>query len=122
VAGSPLSATLPVDKAQVGGVIVPTTGAEGVSGCTLITTFDDAGDVQPSELVTVNVYVPGASPVIVVLVPDPVVVVLPGVRVMVQSPDAGRLLSITLPAGTAQVGCVTVPGRGAAGMAFTVSV
>lgn len=59
---------------------------------------------------------------IVVLVPDPVVVVPPGVRVIVQSPDAGRLLSITLPDGNAQVGCVTVPGSGAAGMAFTVSV
>ncbi len=58
----------------------------------------------------------------VVLVPEPVVVMPPGVRVMVQSPVAGRLLSITLPPGLAQDGCVTVPGTGAAGLAFTVSV
>jgi hypothetical protein len=122
VAGSPLIATLPVESAQVGWVIVPITGAEGVSGCALITTLADAGDMQPSELVTVKVNVPAVSPETVVLVPEPVVVVPPGVRVMVQSPVAGRLLSITLPSGLAQDGCVTVPGTGAAGLAFTVRV
>jgi hypothetical protein len=120
--GSPLSAALPVGRAQVGCVIAPTTGAEGVSGCALMTTLDDAGEVQPTALVTVKVYVPGASPVIVVLVPEPVLVVPPGVRVTVHSPAEGRLLSITLPVGKAQVGCVTVPGTGAVGLAFTVNV
>lgn len=41
---------------------------------------------------------------------------------IVQSPVAGRLFSTTLPAGDAQVGCVIVPGTGAAGRALTVSV
>jgi len=122
VAGRPLRATLPVDRAQVGWVMVPTTGAAGVSGWTLITTFADAAETQVSAFVTVKVYVPGASPVIVVLVPDPVVVCPPGFRVMVQSPDAGRLFSTTLPVGSAQVGWVSVPGTGATGRAFTDSV
>jgi hypothetical protein len=74
VAGKPLSATLPVDRAQVGWVMSPTTGAVGVSGWALITTFDEAAETQPLALVTVKLYVPGVRPVIVVLVPDPVVV------------------------------------------------
>lgn len=65
---------------------------------------------------------PGASPVIVVLVPEPVVVIPPGVLVTVHPPVEGRLFSITLPVGRAQVGCVTVPGTGAVGLAFTVNV
>lgn len=64
---------------------------------------------------------PAASPVIVVLVPEPVVVCPPGERVMVQSPDPGRLFRTTLPVGKAQVGWVIVPGTGATGFAFTVS-
>ena len=119
VAGRPLRATLPVDRAQVGWVIVPTTGAAGVSGWALITTLDEAAETQPRALVTVKVYVPGASPVMVVLVPDPVSICPPGFRVMVQSPDAGRLFSTTLPVGSAHVGWVTVPGTGATGRAFT---
>lgn len=122
VAGSPLSATLPVDTAQVGWVIVPMTGAEGVSGWALITTADDGADVQPTALVTVKVYDPGASPVTVVLEPVPVTVRPPGVTVIVHSPEEGRLFRMTLPAGAAQVGCVTVPGTGAAGIALTVRV
>lgn len=122
MAGSPLNAALPVERAQVGCVRAPTTGAEGISGCVLMTTFADAGEVQPRALVTVKVYVPGESPAIVVLVPEPVLVVPPGLRVTVHSPVEGRLLSITLPVGRAQVGCVTVPGTGAVGLAFTVRV
>lgn len=53
--GKPLKATLPVARAQVGWVMVPATGAVGVAGWVLITTFDDEEEVQPSELVTVNV-------------------------------------------------------------------
>ena len=55
VAGRPLTATLPVESAQVGWVRAPITGAPGVSGCALITTFADEGEMQPSAFVTVNV-------------------------------------------------------------------
>lgn len=103
-AGSPLSATLPVERAQVGWVIAPATGADGVSGWALITTFDDATETQPFELVTVKVYVAGARPEMVVLVPEPVAVWPPGVLVTVQSPNEGRLFNTTLPVGSAHVG------------------
>jgi|SRR5664279_1439922 hypothetical protein len=64
--GNPLNTTLPVANAQVGCVIVPTVGAAGVTGCTLMTTLPDAGEVHPDVLVTVKVYDdPAASPVIV---------------------------------------------------------
>jgi len=52
----PLSFSLTVTPE--GTLIVPTVGAEGVGGCALITTLADALDVQPSELVTVKLYVP----------------------------------------------------------------
>ena len=54
VAGKPLRATLPVERAQVGWVMSPTTGAVGVSGWALITTFDDDADKHPFALVTVK--------------------------------------------------------------------
>ena len=54
VAGSPLNAALPVDSAHVGWVISPTTGAVGVSGWALITTFDEAAETHPLALVTVK--------------------------------------------------------------------
>ena len=54
--------------------------------------------------IQVSARVPGASPEMVVLVPDPPVVWPPGVRVIVQSPVAGRLFSTTLPVGNTQVG------------------
>ena len=53
--GSPLRTTLPVATEQVGWVIAPIPGAEGVTGWVLITTLFDAEDVHPTELVTVNV-------------------------------------------------------------------
>jgi hypothetical protein len=53
VAGKPFNTTLPVAKAQVGWVIVPTVGAVGDDGCAVITTLDEAGEIQPEELVTV---------------------------------------------------------------------
>jgi hypothetical protein len=55
VAGRPLRATLPVERAQVGWVMVPTTGAAGVSGWALIITFDDAGETHVRAFVTVKV-------------------------------------------------------------------
>lgn len=51
--GNPLKAILPVETLHVGCTIVPTTGAEGVTGWTLITTFPDEGEVHPVALVTV---------------------------------------------------------------------
>ena len=54
-------------------------------------------------------------------VPVPVVTP-PGVRVSVQVPLAGKLLSTTLPVDREHVGWVIVPTAGAAGLAFTVNV
>jgi hypothetical protein len=102
--GSPLKTTLPVATAQVGWVIMPIVGADGVAGCALMTILADGTDIQPDELVTVYVYVPDASPKMVVLVPVPVVIVPPGVLVNVQVPDDGKPLKSTLPVGTVQVG------------------
>ena len=52
--GRPLNTTLPVATVQVGCVIVPTPGANGVAGCGLITTLPDAGEVQPAAFLTVK--------------------------------------------------------------------
>ena len=46
-AGKPLRATLPVAVAQVGWVMVPMIGADGVAGCALITALADATEVHP---------------------------------------------------------------------------
>jgi hypothetical protein len=70
----------------------------------LITTLADAAEIHPETLVTVKVYVPVASSDIVVVVPVPEVVVLPGDLVNVQVPDAGNPFKITLPVATVQVG------------------
>jgi len=53
--GNPSRTTLPVETMQVGGVIVPTTGAVGVGGCALIATLPDDADIHPLALVTVKV-------------------------------------------------------------------
>jgi hypothetical protein len=105
--GKPFRITLPVANVQVGCVIVPTVGAEGVAGCALITTLVEDAEVQLLVLVTMNVYVPAVSPFMVVLVPLPVTD--PGL--MVQLP-AGNPLSTTLPVETVQVGCVMAPTTG----------
>ena len=52
-AGKPFKITLPVAVEQVGCVMVPTIGADGVAGCALITTFADAAEVHPTAFVTV---------------------------------------------------------------------
>ena len=57
-AGNPLKVTLPVAIVQVGCVIVPTIGAVGVGGCTLITTLADKGEAHPptaAGLVTLKI-------------------------------------------------------------------
>ena len=53
VTGKPFKTTLPVAKAQVGWVIVPTVGAVGVTGWSLITAFPDTAEIHPDAFVTV---------------------------------------------------------------------
>jgi hypothetical protein len=79
-------------------------------------TSEDAGEVQPLEFVTVKLYDPGANPVIVTLVVEPVR--FPGL--IVQLPD-GKPLNTTLPVETVQEGWVIWPTVGAAGTALTVT-
>ena len=83
---------------------MPTAGATGVDGCAFITTLPDVTEIHPKSLVTVKVYIPAASPDIVVLVPVPATVVAPGDLVKVQVPEAGKPLKITLPVARAHVG------------------
>jgi len=85
-------------------VIVPTTGAAGVTGCDSMTKTPEGTDVHPSEFVTVYVYVPDGIPVTVLVVPEPVTVAGPGERVRVHVPVAGNPLKITLPVATEHVG------------------
>ena len=54
-AGSPLKAILPVAVVQVGWVMAPTTGADGVAGCALMVALSDEAEVHPAALVTVKV-------------------------------------------------------------------
>lgn len=116
-AGKPFNTTLPVASAHVGWVIVPTVGAVGVTGCALRTTLADAGDVHPTEFVTVKEYVPAARPDRVLLKPEPSIP--PGL--IVQFP-AGKLLNVTLPVATAQVGCVIIPTTGTEGVTGCVLI
>lgn len=108
--------TLPVARSQVGCVIVPITGAGGVTGCALITNSADAGETHPAALATVKVQVPALIPVTVRVDPVPVTLKLPGKRVRVHVPEAGRPLSATLPVESAQVGRVMAPITGAPGV------
>jgi hypothetical protein len=86
VAGKPFKITLPIAREHVGWVTVPMDGAAGVSGGAFITMFADGEEVHPAALVTVQAYVPGASPEMVELVPVPVVVIPPGFLVNVHVP------------------------------------
>lgn len=122
VAGNPLNSTLPVDTLHVGPVIVPTVGVTGIPGWALIRTSEEATEVQPVELPTVNVYVPTSRPEIVFVDPVPEVVNPPGERVRVHVPAAGNPFSTTLPEDMLHVGCVIVPTVGAAGRGFTIRV
>ena len=51
----PLNTTLPVAKAQVGWVMVPTVGGVGVVGADSISTLPLTPEVQPAKFVTVKV-------------------------------------------------------------------
>lgn len=88
----------------------------------MITIFAEDAEVHSEEFVTVYVYVPVASPVIVLLVPLPVVVPPPGLIVKVHVPLDGRPLKATLPMASAQVGCVIAPTTGAVGVAGWVLI
>ena len=96
--------------------MVPTIGAGGP--VRTMTTLADGAEGQPTEFVTIKLYVPGPKLGIVVLVPVPVIE--PGL--IVQVPDPGRPFNITLPVATTQVGCVIVPTEGAAGVAGCASM
>ncbi len=92
-----------------------TVGAAGVVGCGLIATSADTFEMHPSALVTVKLYVPAASPVMVLPVPVPVVIIPPGDLVNVQVPDDGKPFITTLPVTVAHVGCIITPTVGAVG-------
>jgi len=51
--GNPVSITLPAAAAQVVCVIVLKIGADGVTGCALITTLADGKEIHPEPFVTV---------------------------------------------------------------------
>ena len=89
---------VPVPTAHVGSTIV-NVGVAGAPGAKLMTMPDDAGEIHPAALVTVKLYVPVASPEMVVLAPVPAID--PGLMVHV---PAGRPLRTTLPVATAHVG------------------
>lgn len=116
VDGRPLRKTLPVVTPHEGWVIVPTRGADGVTGCVLMVTLAEAGEIQPVWFVTVKVYVPAGITDTVVDVPEPVAVTPPGDRITVHDPTAGSPLRTTLPVDDAQVVCVIVPIVGAVGV------
>jgi len=109
--GNPFKITLPVETEQVGCVIVDMIGALGVTGCTLMITFDVAADVHPKVLVTVKEYVPAANPEMVRLTPVPAIA--PGL--IVQFP-AGKPVKSTLPDPTEHVVWVIVLKTGADGV------
>jgi hypothetical protein len=81
-----------------------------------MTTGADANEVQPVELVTVNVCEPATNPVTITVGVEPVM--LPGLTV--QFP-AGNPPSTTLPVEIVQVGWVIVPTVGAVGSVLTVT-
>jgi hypothetical protein len=112
--GREFNTTLPVARIQVGWVMFPITGADGVAGCAFITAFDDGAEVQPVEFVTVKVYVPGDIPEITVDNVLPKTVLPPGLIVTVHDP-AGNPFRVTLPVASAQVGWVINPTTGAEG-------
>lgn len=118
-AGKPFKTTLPFATPQLGWVIVPTEGGAGVTGCKFIIAFAEPTDVHPTELVTLNAYVPAAKPGKVILRPDPAIA--PGL--IVQFPAGNPLIS-RLPVDTAQLGCafmLIIGADGVTGCGFIVT-
>lgn len=115
--GKPLRSTLPVDTLQVGGVIMPTTGAEGVTGWAGITAPDEDAELQPDDnKVTEKVCVVLAgNPLNVAVAVLPLITKPLGAANTVQL-LVGKLLRATLPVDTLQVGGVTVPTVGTCGV------
>lgn len=111
--GNPVSVTLPVLWVQLGCVIIPATGADGVGGWALIVTSEDEFEIQPDEPFTANEYVPAGRDSIVVLSPVPVNIFPPGDLVIVHVPEEGRPVSVTLPVTELQSGCTITPTVGA---------
>jgi hypothetical protein len=116
VAGKPFSTTLPVDNAQVGAVIVPTRGDDGITGWAVINILVDGGEMHPIELVTVKVYIPSGRFGMIILIPDPVVVILPGARVNIHVPVEGNPDNVALPVDTVHVGWPIEVTTGAVGV------
>ena len=73
-------------------------------------------------MLTVKVYLPVRINETVVLVPVPVDIILPGLRVKVQVPGEGNPFKITLPVDTVHVGWLMIPGTGAGGVVFGAAV
>lgn len=115
VAGKPLNTILPVSTVQVGCEKPAMDGTTGVEGCILITTLAEGCEMHPPALVIVKLYVFAASPVIVMLVPVPDVVRLPGFLVRVHVSEEGNPFNVTLPVAISQVGWILVPTTGAEG-------
>ena len=88
-----------------------------MAGCALMTILAEAKEVHPAALVTVQLYVPGGSPVIFELIPVPEKVVPPGFLVKVHVPVAGNPLNMTLPVSTEQEGCEIATTTGTDGVA-----
>ena len=89
--------------------MMPTVGAKGVAAT--ITTLAVGNEIQPTELVTVKLYIPADKLVMVLLAPVPAIA--PGL--IIQFP-AGKPLNTTLPVETRQVGWVTAPTIGVSGV------
>ena len=115
VAGKPLNVILPLSTVQVGCKIPEMAGTFGVEGCTLIITLDEGCEVHPTAFVIVKLYVFAASPVTVMLVPVPDVVMLPGFLISVHVPEEGSPFKVTLPVARSQVGWILAPTTGADG-------
>lgn len=99
-AGKPLSITDP-GTMQVGWVIVPTTGAGGVTGGAFTVTLVP-GEIHPDALLDVKLYVPGVTPV-----NTPVVFVYVVVPLILKDNPVVAEVTLIVPVAVIQVGCVT---------------
>lgn len=106
---------VPLGKLQVGWVIVPIAGADGVSGCVFIGADSDGLELQ-SPLFTINVYAADCfRPLKAAVLPEPCRVPPPGDAVIVQF-EFGKPPNCTVPVGRLQDGCVIPEMTGAGGV------